>query len=285
LFTENVGSEFEFLRGDPYKSSKMNHRLFALVLAVMLTFHLRGNEKPPVEGLRAGLGSPAEKLSAKAQAEQVQQEAKSAAEAMKALREEAKNGSAQAQYELFSRYSQGDGMKADPIQALVWLRKSAEQGYGDALVTLARRHATGEGVPQDRARAATLARAAAQQGLAEAQYLLGTWYMKGSVFAQNRQEGFRWLKKAAEQNFPDAQLELSSAYELGLGTVKNPVESYFWMQVLVTRSPDAPQQPEAMAVRERLATKLNVAQIAHVQARARTWNPASPSTMLLAKNQ
>jgi TPR repeat protein len=127
-----------------------------------------------------------------------------------------------------------------------------------------------------------MARTAAIRGSAEAQFLLGAWYMEGSVFAQNRQEGFRWLKKSADQGFADAQMELSRAYELGLGTIKNPLESYFWMQLASVRFPDAPHQPDAKAASDRLAAKLNVAQIAVTRIRVRDWKPASG--MLLAKS-
>lgn len=58
------------------------------------------------------------------------------AEALKYFRMAAEQGNAAGQYGLAVHYSSGEGIAADPKQALMWLERSAEQNYPPALRAL-----------------------------------------------------------------------------------------------------------------------------------------------------
>ena len=59
-------------------------------------------------------------------------------EKFQALLEQAELGELSVQYDLALRYLEGDGVEADPVQAVHWLYQAAELGALRALETLAR---------------------------------------------------------------------------------------------------------------------------------------------------
>ena len=95
------------------------------------------------------------------------------ATALREWRPLAKQGYAQAQYNLGIMYRYGEGVPQDDAKALQWWRKAAEQGNANAQFFLGVMYAEGRGVPQDDAKALQWYRKAAEQGHAKAQYNLG----------------------------------------------------------------------------------------------------------------
>ena len=61
----------------------------------------------------------------------------------------AKQGNAQAQFNLGLMYANGQGVRQDNAQAVQWYRKAAEQGYANAQYNLGVMYAKGEGVRQN----------------------------------------------------------------------------------------------------------------------------------------
>ena len=61
----------------------------------------------------------------------------------------AEQGDAEAQYNLFLQYADGDGVPQDYSEAVKWTRKAAEQGYANAQYSLGEAYRDGLGVQQD----------------------------------------------------------------------------------------------------------------------------------------
>ncbi len=71
------------------------------------------------------------------------------ATALRELRPLAKQGNANAQYNLGIMYENGRGVPQDDAEAVKWYRKAAEEGYAKAQVLFGNMYLQGYGVPQD----------------------------------------------------------------------------------------------------------------------------------------
>lgn len=183
------------------------------------------------------------------------------------LRPAAKQGDAEAQYNLSVCYENGDGVCQDCKKAMYLLQMAAEQGNADAQGALGCKFLKGnEGVPKDINKAKHWLQQAGENGKSEAYTLLGClyadennteenekkaifWWRKaaeqGNSAAQymiasqhllnekiglsaDLKEAMHWLKKAAEQGNRDAQYELGNCYEQGIGSPEKLGEAINW---------------------------------------------------------
>ena len=116
----------------------------------------------------------------------------------------AKQGYAEAQFQLGYLYERGKGVTQDDVQAAAWTRKAAEQGHADAQFQLGYLYNSGRGVPQDEVQAASWMRKAAEQGDATAQYLVGLLYLNGWGVPEDYAEAIVWFREAAKQGHAEA---------------------------------------------------------------------------------
>jgi tetratricopeptide (TPR) repeat protein len=115
---------------------------------------------------------------------------------------DANKGETFAQFQLYKRYSTGEGVAKDKVEAIKWARKAAEQGY------------------------------------APAQYLIGlTFSMSGTQYLvqndnksaeANYKEAMDWYLKAANQDYEDAKKNVGFLYSVGAGVSKNCEEAARW---------------------------------------------------------
>ena len=91
----------------------------------------------------------------------------------------AKQGKAEAQYNLGVMYYNGQGVNKDYSKAVYWYTKAAEQGGAEAQFKLGLMYNNGLGVNEDYTKAVYWHTKAAEQGGAEAQYILGLMYYEG----------------------------------------------------------------------------------------------------------
>lgn len=117
----------------------------------------------------------------------------------------AEAGDARAQYQLYFRYSLGDGVKQDQETANRWLQQAAGNGDADAQYWLGELYYDGgSGFGKDRAAAFIwLEKAAAQGGRAEQSHIGWRYYANGDY-----DNARRWLQKAADQCDGTAQFYL-----------------------------------------------------------------------------
>lgn len=105
----------------------------------------------------------------------------------------AKQGDAQAQYNLGLCYHYGEGTLKDPNNAFKWFSESAKEGH------------------------------------AEAQYSLGIYYQLGIGARPDLVNAFKWFEQAAIQNQAKAQHELGVSYYYGRGVTKNLAMAKKWI--------------------------------------------------------
>ena len=116
----------------------------------------------------------------------------------------AKQGNADAQYNLGVMYRTGDGVSKDNKAAAKWYTRAAEQGHASAQYNLGTMYDNGQGVPQDYKAAVKWCRLAAEQGYALAQYNLGTMYQFGHGVIQDNIYAHMWYNIAASSGDKDA---------------------------------------------------------------------------------
>lgn len=126
------------------------------------------------------------------------------------LREAARRGDAQSQYDLAVALDCGRGVKRDRAEALEWLRQAAGQGHVAAQGALGWKYMTGEGVGRDDAAAFQWLRRAAERGNTPAQNNLGILYALGRGVAADPVEAAKWFRLAAEKGAADAQRNLDA---------------------------------------------------------------------------
>ena len=82
----------------------------------------------------------------------------------------AKQGIAEAEYNLGLMYSKGEGVPSDDKEAVKWYRLAAEQGLAQSQTNLGLMFGKGQGVEQDYKEAVKWYRLSAGQGLAPVSY-------------------------------------------------------------------------------------------------------------------
>jgi TPR repeat protein len=101
------------------------------------------------------------------------------ATALREWRSLARQGDAEAQYNLGVMYERGEGVAKDEAEAVRWYTQAAAQGNADAQYNLGVMYGQGRGVAKDEAEAVRWYRKAAAQGDAGAQNLLEVMYGQG----------------------------------------------------------------------------------------------------------
>ncbi|MBF0137123.1 MAG: sel1 repeat family protein [Magnetococcales bacterium] len=125
------------------------------------------------------------------------------------FRKSAEQGDAYAQFAMGQLYRGGlIGDKPDMAQALAWYRQSAKK-YVLAVTTLGLMYWRGDGVAADPKQAVALLRAAAQAEERDAMYWLGILYQEGLGVEKNPAEARARFLQGAEAGDPRAMVKLS----------------------------------------------------------------------------
>lgn len=144
----------------------------------------------------------------------------------------AKNGHAEAQYDLAMCFARGIGFARNSTQAARWYCGAAEQGHVLAQLALGNCYARGEGVLQDRAKAVRWYKLAAEQSNTEAQFNLGMCYLKGHGVAPSPPQGLRWLECAAGERDLNACYMLAVTLYWGeMGVPQDKASAKHWALV------------------------------------------------------
>lgn len=175
----------------------------------------------------------------------------------------AEQGDAEAQYQLYNAYDDGNGVEQNAELAREWCKKAADNGhivaaaltglhemiFGNtvdavkyweiaargghlkAATDLADLYLEGkDGVPINKARAIELLNEAANAGFAEAQNSLGICYVTGNGVPENAFEAVRWFEKAAEQDEEFGMKNLAVCLRNGNGVVTNKAKAAEWFE-------------------------------------------------------
>src|SRR5579862_5687067 len=202
-------------------------------------------------------------------------------------------------------YSEGKGVKVDPVAAARWFRLAAEQGNPTAAYNLGLCFENGEGVPKNSKEAekwyaiaaekgipqaqgrlgillignhndwkegVKILRPAASAGVLEAQFTLALAYELGNGVKRNARLAVKWYEEAADHGFTGAQSRLAGIYERGELVDSDFKEAYFWYAVAL-RDPKDPSRKDDEAGLKRTAAKLNKRDLDDAAAIARDWQP------------
>lgn len=192
------------------------------------------------------------------------------------IRASAERGDAKAQFLLGKRYSNGDGVPKDWVQAVSWCRKAANSGYATAQLEMGLLYSEGVGVrhddeqaerwlqkavaqddldayvalgwfyinadrpKRDRERGAALYLVAAERGNVAAMYSVAEQYELGRGVLTNEshdEAAVRWFLKVADHGDSQAMRVLADHYEDGRGVLRNYIEAYKWWSIAAARAP------------------------------------------------
>ena len=143
-------------------------------------------------------------------------------EAFKWFLKAAKQGLAEAQFNVGICYGEGEGIEKDEKKAFVWFSKAAEQSYDKAQYNVGVCYKNGEGIEKDEKKAFEWYLKAAEQGSAEAQLVVGESYLLSKGVDSDFSLAFKWLTKAAAQHETKAYCYLGQMYMNGMSVPKSP---------------------------------------------------------------
>jgi hypothetical protein len=125
---------------------------------------------------------------------------------------------------------------------------------------------------QDYVRSATILGALAAEGDARAQTYLGFMYAHGRGVPQNYDAAARWFRLAAEQDFPAAQFFLGLMYDKGQGVAQDFVLAHAWLNLAAAHA-GRRERDYWTRVRDAVASKMTLAQLAEARQLAFDWRP------------
>jgi DNA polymerase III epsilon subunit-like protein len=124
----------------------------------------------------------------------------------------AKEGNANAQYNLGIMYANAQGVKNNDLHAVYCYQKAADQGDAYAQNNLGWMYGNGRGVEKDDQKAVFWYRKAADQGNSTAQYNMGWMYGNGRGVEKDEHKATLWYRKAADQGKESARNNFIKLY-------------------------------------------------------------------------
>jgi hypothetical protein len=141
-------------------------------------------------------------------------------EAVRLFRLAAEQGNVAGQTALGVAYQYGNGVEKDAREAAMWYLKAAEQGDAVAQVDAGISYERGEGVRKDKAAAETWYKKASEQGNAIGSFQLGWLYLAkpgpGRTDPLGTLVALKYLKLSAEQGYPVAAFVLGEVFSYKL---------------------------------------------------------------------
>lgn len=168
----------------------------------------------------------------------------------------------------------GDGVGANPVQAVHLLKKAALAGDSDAAFELGNASIAGLGGDVDFNHAFGFYLIAALKGNQKAQFQLSQMYLVGRGIPQNHQKALLWMTRSANQGYVRAQLELAHQLENN-PKLKNLPMAYSWNSILAAYNSDSVGTAAAKK-RDELALKIKPKELTERQAAIRSWAPKTP---------
>jgi len=120
----------------------------------------------------------------------------------------------------------------------------------------------------------------ARHGSSQAQALLGFMYEYGRGVIQNAVIAAQLYQCAADQGHPMAQYQLGLMYDKGHGVPRSAVQAYVLLNLAAARV-RAGEREYYVRIRNAVAAKLNLAQIAEGQRLASMWAPTPAHCLII----
>lgn len=169
--------------------------------------------------------------------------------AVKRLEQKAFAGEAEAQHDLAAIYTAGHAdVKQSYEKAALWFREAARQGVANAAYNLGVLYHQGLGVPESLEEAINWYDIAAGFEHPEAQYNLGIAYIEGIGVAYDPLKAASYFESSARSGLTEAAYNLGLIYENGLLGEAKPEEALLWYQTAAQKgSPEAKAALEQLA--------------------------------------
>ena len=113
----------------------------------------------------------------------------------------------------------------------------------------------------------------AKLGDIRSQAVLGWMYAHGSGVPQNFFLAAKWYQRAAERGHGGAQLELGLLHDKGRGVPQDLVLAYMWLNLSASEAVGGDRDFK-VRLRDAVASKMTVAQVALAQEMAQNWYKA-----------
>ena len=130
----------------------------------------------------------------------------------------------------------------------------------------------------DYVHAASLLLVEAERGSPVAQTYLGYMYQYGLGVPQDYVLATSWLHQAAEQGEPTGQFLLGLLFDKGYGVPQDWVEAEVWLNLAAAHA-GTWQQDYFARVRDAVAQKLTLNQLAEAQQRVSAWAPIASRSL------
>jgi hypothetical protein len=143
----------------------------------------------------------------------------------------AKNGDAEAQFNVGLMYANGQGSKRDLHKAVIWYEKAAQQDFAASQYNLARiYHKAGETDPHAYQKAVYWYEKAAANGNMQALNNLASLYLKGEGVKKDPRKALELFEKAAQMGDGNAQLNCGIRYAWGEKGTEDRLKAYEYLQ-------------------------------------------------------
>lgn len=126
----------------------------------------------------------------------------------------------------------------------------------------------------DYVRAAPLLLVAAEHGAPVAQTYIGYMYQNGLGVPRDYVVAAGWLNQAAQQGAPTAQFLLGLLYDKGFGVPQDWIQAEVWLNLAASQASEK-ERDFWTRVRDAVAEKLTLDQLAEARARAYAWSSTS----------
>lgn len=141
----------------------------------------------------------------------------------------AEKGDANAQFNIGLMYRNGNGLKQDDRQALIWFSKAAQQGMLDAQYNTGLMFYEGRGVAVSKHEALEWWKLASNKGHAPSQYNLAVLYAYGIATGKNIEKALELWRLSAQQGHEGSRKALYQAYMEGMfGLTADPEAAKQW---------------------------------------------------------
>ncbi len=174
-------------------------------------------------------------------------------------------------------HERGQGVPADPAEAVAWYRRAALQGDVHAQFRLGFLYAYGRGVDRDDLQAADWYGRAAARGNRAAQAALDELRAEGRLPTPGGSRDTLLLRSAADRGGATAQYQLGVRYATGEGVARDPAQAYQWFSV-AARSLLGKEADTARQARDSVKAQLSPEQLARGEELVRSWRAKPEAT-------
>ncbi len=153
------------------------------------------------------------------------------ATALRAFRNLAKTGDAQAENNIGYLYERGLGVPQDYGMALKWYKLAASKALPEGEYNAGLLYHHGYGVAKNQSEAKKWFERSARKGFIDAEFMMGHMYQNGWGVKSDGNRALRWYKRAAKKGKIEAQFMTGYMLMSGEAGPEEAVKGYAWTEV------------------------------------------------------